>query len=249
MRAMKSQFKDIAPIYDALMSSVPYKRWVNYVWRAAAREGHTIRRALDVGCGTGAAALRLARAGASVVGVDASAEMIAVAREKTPGDNPRYVVARMEELDLGETFDTAVSLFDSVNYVLDPDDLQEAFVRIHRHLDPGGLWMFDMNTPFALEMELFTQDNLGTGDEPQYRWRSHYDPIQRLTTVEMTFFVRNGDTRTVLTESHRQRAYGLDEVRRMLRHANFEIVSVWDAYSDRSVGPRTDRAFFTCRAR
>lgn len=244
---MRSQFSALAPHYDALMSSIPYGRWVEYVRRLASIRSHPMRRVLDVGCGTGTVALRLAAGGVTVVGVDASPDMVEMARAKTPGPNPRYVVSRMEDLDLGETFDTAISLFDSVNYVTEPADLQEAFHRIYRHLDPGGFWMFDMNTPYALEMELFTQDNLGTGEEPQYNWRSRYDPDTLLTTVEMNFFVRQGDTRVVVRETHRQRAYPLDQIRAMLNEASFDVLALFDAYTDRPPGPRSDRAFFVAR--
>lgn len=244
---MDAQFSAIAPFYDALMSSIPYARWVEYVRRMAASRNHPMRRVLDVGCGTGTASLRLASSGVTVVGIDASADMVDMARRKTKGPNPRYAVARMEELDLGETFDTAISLFDSVNYVTEPAHLQEAFHRINQHLDPGGLWMFDMNTPYALEMELFTQDNLGTGEEPQYNWRSDYDARTRMTTVDMSFFVKQGDTRVVVKETHHQRAYTLDQVRAMLTVAGFDVLGVYDAYTERPPGPQADRAFFITR--
>lgn len=244
---MDDAFTNLAAIYDAVMRGVPYGHWVATVRRLARERGCPLRRVLDVGCGTGAAALRLACTGVEVVGVDASAAMITEARRKAGGLPVRFEVARMEELDLGQSFDAAVSLFDSVNYVIDPGALQEAFRRIHAHLVPGGLWMFDMNTPYALEMELFTQDNLATGDEPKYEWRSRYDPKTRLATVKMRFYVREHGAISTLRETHVQRAYTLEEVDAMLGEAGFAVLDVYDAYTDLPPLAVSDRALFVAR--
>lgn len=243
------QFTALAPLYDALMSGIPYDEWVEYVQALAQRHGHAMRRVLDVGCGTGSAALLLARAGMDVTGIDASEAMVLEARRKA-GDlrGVAFHVARMEALDFDDRFDTAVSLFDSVNYVTEPAHLREAFHRIRRHLAAGGLFIFDMNTPYALEMELFTQDNLRTLDEPKYVWKSRYDWRSRMATVDMTFYVKQGNTRVTVKETHRQRAYTLEEISLWLREAGFDILDVLQAYSFRPPLPHTDRAFFVARA-
>lgn len=245
---MEEQFGGLAPLYDALMASIPYRRWVAEMLRYATRYRPRRRSVLDVGCGTGSASFLLADRGLDVVGVDASADMIAEARRKAQGRaNPRFEVQRMEDLDVPERFDVAVSLFDSVNYVTEPANLRAAFRRIRRHLLPEGLWMFDMNTPFALEMELFTQNNLRSDHEPKYDWRSRYDRATRLTTVDMTFYVKQGDTRAVVKETHRQRAYTLEEIRAMLEDADFEVLHVTEAYTGRPLSDSSDRALFVAR--
>jgi ubiquinone/menaquinone biosynthesis C-methylase UbiE len=247
---MDEQFRGLAPIYDALMAGIPYRRWVADILGRATRYRPHRRYVLDVGCGTGSAAFLMAQRGLEVVGIDASAEMIAEARRKSEdGDNPRFLVSRMEDLDLPDRFDMAVSLFDSVNYVTDPSALQEAFHRIHRHLLADGLWIFDMNTPFALEMELFTQNNLRTDDEPKYDWRSHHDHTSRLTSVEMTFYVKQGNTRVTMKETHHQRAYTLGEMHEMLGIAGFEVLDVTEAYTGQPLRPTSDRALFVTRKR
>ena len=245
---MEEQFRGLAPIYDALMAVIPYRRWVADILRYATRYRPHRRAVLDVGCGTGSAAFVMADRGLDVVGIDASAEMIAEARRKAHGrENPRFLVSRMEELDLPDRFDLAVSLFDSVNYVTEPADLQEAFRRIHHHLQPDGLWIFDMNTPLALEMELFTQNNLRSSGEPKYDWVSRYDRATGLSTVDMTFYVKRGDTRAILKETHRQRAYALEDVRAMLEMARFEVLDLTEAYTGRPLSEMSDRALFVTR--
>lgn len=245
---MEQQFGELAPIYDALMAGIPYRRWVAEMLRYATRYRPRRRSILDVGCGTGSASLLLADRGLDVVGVDASAEMIMEAGRKTEGrENIRFEVQRMESLQLPERFDLAVSLFDTVNYVTDPNDLQEAFRRIHHHLLPEGLWVFDMNTPFALEMELFTQNNLRSRSEPKYDWRSRYEAATRMATVDMTFYVKRGNTRAVLKETHHQRAYTLDEIHAMLKIAGFEVLHVTEAYTGHPLSDSSDRALVVTR--
>lgn len=246
---MEQQFGALAELYDELMASIPYEGWVDYVRTLATRRGHLMECVLDVGCGTGTVAMMLAREGCEVVGIDASAEMVACARKKAQAEpRVRFDVQRMEQLEVESVFDTAISLFDSVNYVLDPAALEEAFRRVRRHLAPGGLFIFDMNTPYALEMEMFTQDNLREEGEPKYVWRSRYDFRTRLAEVDMTFYVKRGNTRETLKETHRQRAYTLAEVKSMLSASGFKDIDVYEAYTLRPPDPRTDRAYLVALA-
>lgn len=277
---MQSQFTDLAPLYDSLMAEIPYRRWVDYVFDIADRQRHEVRRVLDVGCGTGNAAFLLANRGCEVVGFDASAQMIDIARTKACGrSNPSFFVSRMEDLPVScptsadgpeatessfeasprrpdtasprrlgaASFDTAVSLFDTVNYVTDPVALRRAFSAIHRALVPGGLFMFDMNTPYALEMEMFTQNNLKSRGEPKYSWVSHYNPLERLTTVDMTFYVKRGNTRETVTETHYQRAYTLPEIAEMLRATGFSVRETYEAFTFRRPNAGADRAYFVAQ--
>jgi SAM-dependent methyltransferase len=270
---MQSQFTNLAPLYDSLMAEIPYERWVDYVFELAGRQHHVVHRVLDVGCGTGNAAFLLAKQGCEVVGFDASRDMIEVARRKAAArSNPRFFVSKMEDLCPPQSgssstgdgdasarhssiitqhsssgFDTAISLFDTVNYVTDPSALQRAFSGIYQALEPGGLFMFDMNTPYALEMEMFTQNNLKSRGEPKYSWVSRYNPLDRLTTVDMTFYVKRGNTRETVTETHHQRAYTLAEIAAMLKSAGFSVCETLDAFTFRRPVASTDRAYFVAR--
>lgn len=257
---MQSQFTDLAPLYDSLMAEIPYQRWVDYVFDVADRQRHVVHHVLDVGCGTGNAAFLLATRGCEVVGFDASAPMIEVARRKASGrSNPAFFVSRMEDLSVAgvppadapgvrpASFDTAVSLFDTVNYVTEPDALRRAFIGIHDALVPGGLFMFDMNTPYALEMEMFTQNNLKSRGEPKYNWVSHYNPLERLTTVDMTFYVKRGNARVTVTETHYQRAYTLPEIAALLKATGFTVRETYEAFTFRRPNAGADRAYFVAQ--
>ena len=137
--AAARQYGDVAAIYDTLMAVVPHAAWLSRIEEIAHERGKTgLRRALDVACGTGLVSeLLIERGYTPVVGVDLSSAMIDIARTKAlaRGLTPpalRYECQNAAYLDLpGERFDLAVSLFDSLNYITDPEMLRRAFGRVH----------------------------------------------------------------------------------------------------------------------
>ncbi|MCS6829175.1 MAG: class I SAM-dependent methyltransferase [Armatimonadota bacterium] len=241
-------FTLIAPYYDELMHNVPYDFWVRYVHELIDRYRLKVRSVLDLACGTGNVAMRLAKMGYEVWGVDISAPMVAEARAKAQaaGLNIPYEVQDAAQLQLPKQFDLVLSLFDSLNYILLPERLQEAFQRVYAHLQPGGAFVFDVNTEYALREGLFDQDNLGSRRQLLYRWKSRYDEDTKICTVEMEFWLRNekGEVIQHFVEMHRQRAYGLDELTRMLRQAGFDYARAFHAYTLQPPRETTDRAFF-----
>lgn len=241
-------FTLIAPYYDELMHNVPYDFWVRYVQALVERYRLRVRRVLDLACGTGNVAMRLAKLGYEVWGIDLSAPMVAEARRKAQeeGLQMHYEVQDAAKLQLPVQFDLVVSLFDSLNYILAPEALQEVFRRVYAHLRAGGAFFFDVNTEYALREGLFDQDNLGSRRRLLYRWKSRYDEETKLCTVEMEFWLRDekGEPSLHFTEVHRQRAYGLDELTHMLQLAGFDYVRVFHAYTLQPPRETTDRAFF-----
>ena len=241
-------FTLIAPYYDELMHNVPYDFWVRYVHELIHRYRLKVHSILDLACGTGNVAMRLARMGYEVWGVDISAPMVAEARRKAQeaGLDIHFEVQDASQLQLSKRFDLVLSLFDSLNYILSAEKLQEAFRRVHAHLQPGGAFLFDVNTEYALREGLFDQNNLGSHRRLLYHWKSRYDEESKLCTVEMQFWLRDeaGEIIHHFTEVHRQRAYSLDELKQMLLTVGFDYVRVFHAYTLRPPNATTDRAFF-----
>ena len=130
-----------------------YAAWADYIERHFRRRGLPGKTVLDLACGTGSLTRELARRGYEMIGVDLSPEMLAQAAEKTGRDAPIapiFLCQPMEKLDLYGTIDACVCCLDSVNYVTDPKKLERAFERVHLFLMPGGLFLFDVNTPEKL---------------------------------------------------------------------------------------------------
>lgn len=240
------QFDEIAFLYDELMAGIPYSAWLNYVQRLLKEFGVKPRTVLDLCCGTGSASVLLAEKGYEVAGVDISMSMIKCAREKAErkGLSVDFRAQNAARLRLGKRFDLVLCLFDSLNYILESSALQESFHRVFEHLKPGGLFIFDMNTEFALAGRMFDQNNLGTRASVIYDWRSTYDHDSRLCTIYMNFLCRRGADQKRIEITHYQRAYYECEVVEMLETSGLEALSVYDAYTLRRAGPGSDRVFY-----
>ena len=242
------QFSGIAEYYDALMCGVPYRRWMRYLQRIFTLRGLKPLTVLDLACGTGNVSELFCMNGLDVVGVDISEEMIRKAQSKAAEQelNISYHTMNAAELDLSEKpFDLCVSLFDSLNYITDPSELRKAIRCVFDHVRPGGLFIFDINSAFALQFNFFDQENMMSDDKLRYCWKSLYEPSTRLCSVNMRFYVRqkNGEDREFV-ETHLQFAYREAELREMLTQAGFTDIETYHAYTFAPVSETTDRIFF-----
>lgn len=249
--ADKSAFVAVAPLYDLLMHDVPYDDWVGYLYKLLDARNAKPRHILDLACGTGNVTERLAKAGYDITGVDISPEMIAEAKCKASAHEQSidYFVQDAAELDLpGRRFDLCISLFDSLNYVTDPNRLALAIERVGLHLSRNGLFIFDLNTEFALKNNFFDQTNRLSNAPLRYDWESEYYPTTRRCRVRMRFWYREGDGEDrCFEEEHWQFAYSSDEIKTMLQNAGFDDIATYQAYSLRAPGRTADRIFYVAR--
>ncbi len=244
-------FVAIPPLYDMLMTGVPYADWVAYLDRILKIRRVSALNVLDLACGTGNVTEILVRRGWRVTGADISKGMIAEARRKAleHGLSIAYEVQDAAELDLnGRRFELCVCLFDSLNNILDPERLSQAMHRVWEHLKPGGLFVFDLNTEYALRNHFFDQHCLEPESPLRYRWRSEFDPETRVCEVKAEFWHGlPGETISHFIEWHRQYAYRRDEIEQMLEQAGFEQVQAYQAYTLRAPGRAADRIHYVAR--
>jgi len=237
-------FGPVAPYYDELMKTVPYRMWAGYFQLLLSQQGISPKKVLEVCCGTGTLCEILAKEGYEMSGFDLSAAMIAEAKSKARRHklDIKYTVADAVHFFLGETFDAAFSFFDSLNYIVEPPRLQSALHSIGQHLKPGGSFIFDLNTAYAFEQKMFDQKNLRTNSRLRYDWHGEFDKETRIIRVEMKFW-HEGEA---FEEVHLQRAYSEEEVRSMLANAGFEQVKAFTSYSLDPVRATSDRVHYSC---
>ena len=243
------QFDDVAPYYDEVMSVVPYRQWVQYLRKLFKRYGWKPARILEVATGTGTVALLLAEHGYRVTGVDISQGMIDVAKRKAAasgvGERVEFLCRDATQLDLPPQYDMAISLFDSFNYILSARGLQDAFAGVFHALQPGAGFVFDLNSEFALENNLFTQDNLwDEAADVKHFWTASYKKRTRMATVDMQFYLPNGKA---FREVHKERAHRHQDVIQFLRDAGFEFLDAYDDYSFLPVGKRSERIIYVAQ--
>ena len=218
----------LAVSYDRLTDDVAYSAVVEFYMQILEREGLQPRTAVDLACGTGSVALLLAQKGMQVTAVDMSEDMLCVAQQKGLDlDNPpRYVCQKLQELRLPRGVDLAVCALDSMDYITDPADCREAIRRIYRVLNPGGCFIFDVNTPEklrAMDGQVFLDE-----DEDVYCvWRGEFDPAENICSYGMDLFQRSGNVWHRSFEEHREYAYSAEQLTGYLRDAGFTGIEVY----------------------
>lgn len=243
-------YEYLAGCYDRFTADVDYAAWADYLEKHFSRSKLPIHTVLDLACGTGSLTCELARRGYEMIGSDLSEEMLALAAEKArdvDGIPPIFLHQAMEDLDLYGTIDACVCCLDSLNYVTRPKLLARAFQRVHTFLMPGGLFLFDINTPDklrSLDGQLFMDED----EDTCCIWRADYSPRRRICTYGMDLFFReDGDLWRRMEEVHEEYAYEPDELERMLRQAGFRHIRQYGERKMRGPKPGEQRIFFTAR--
>ena len=221
-------YHDLAASYDRLTNDVDYEATVEFYWELLRREGLKPRTAVDLACGTGSVALLLAQKGLQVIGVDMSSEMLCMAAQKAEGlDNrPVFVCQKLEQLYLPRGVDLAVCALDSLDYITDPSDCKEAISRIYKALNPGGCFIFDVNTPEklrAMDGQMFLDED----DDVYCVWRGEFDEESNICTYWMDLFQRKGDIWHRGYEEHREYAYSQEQLTDYLKAAGFTDIEVF----------------------
>ncbi len=242
-------YRDLARVYDQLMSEVDYQQWVDYLEEIWHHHGVKVDRVLDLACGTGTVSLLLADRGYQVIGVDQSAEMLAVAERKAQaaGHDIYWCQGDMRELDLNEEFDCAICLHDSLNYMLIADDLKKVFTGLAEHLRPGGFFIFDVNTIGALEAvgdnTLFMED-----DSSSIVWKNVYHPEHQIWEVDLTLFIKQPDgLYSRSKEIHRERGYHEQELANLLTACGYRLQAVYHALTLFPPTTNTSRLYFVAQ--
>ncbi len=249
-------FTQIADYYDLLMSDVPYTAWIAYVEDVLSRldPGFRCSRVLELASGTGTLSLEFARRGHSVLGVDLSRRMVEVARRKAKeeglDDRAFFYCADMADFDPSPygPFDLVICLFDSLNYITEPDRFQRLFFNVRTAVRKGGYFIFDLNSEYSLSHHLFDLNNLWKKRAPlYYYWKSTYDSVSRLCRIDMWFAYRTDKGFYRFKELHWQRSYSIDEVRKMCEKAGWDWVRIYEAYTFRKPEPTSERWYFVLR--
>ena len=224
-------YENLAASYDRLTNDVDYEATVDFYWQILAREGLSPRTAVDLACGTGSVALLLAKKGLQVIGVDLSEDMLCQANQKAQEQDLQVMFLQqpLQRLRLARGVDLAVCALDSMDYITNPEDCREAIARVYRVLNPGGCFIFDVNTPEklrAMDGQVFLDED----DDVYCVWRGEFEEETNVCSYAMDLFQRRGDVWVRSFEEHREYAYSAQQLIGYLRQAGFTAIEV---YADR----------------
>lgn len=267
-------YTDFAQVYDELMDDTPYEEWCAFLidlfrkygvddisGEKGKQEGEMDgnlsqerNSVLDLGCGTGTLTELLARKGYDMIGVDNAQEMLQIAMEKRErsGLDILYLLQDMREFELYGTVGAVISVCDSLNYLLEEDDILQTFRLVNNYLYPQGIFIFDFNTVYKYAVVIGDATIAENREDCSFIWENYYHEEQEINEYDLTVFVAaGGNAQDVVfrrfQEVHYQRGYRLEQMRELLARAGLDFVEALDADTHGTVTDESERVYVVAR--
>ena len=243
-------YSDFARVYDIFMDNVEYEKWAEYLIGSLKEYGIEDGIVLELGCGTGVMTELLAESGYDMIGVDNSEEMLGEAMEKRAesGHEILYLEQDMREFELYGTVRAVICLCDSLNYLLEEDDLLTTFKLVNNYLDPNGLFIFDFNTVYKYETVIGDSTIAENREDCSIIWENYYTAEDQINEYDLTIFVKQQkDLFRKFTETHLQRGYTLETMKRLVEQSGLIFVEALDADTHGSVTETSERIYVIAR--
>ena len=221
-------YSAFAQFYDGLMTNAEYQKRCDYLCELLKRHRHDFGITLDLACGTGSLTRLLAKKGVDVYGIDASAEMLCEAMEKSAeeGLNILYLRQKMQNIDLYGTINTCICTLDSINHLTDEKDVAKTFDRVGLFMDDDGLFVFDVNTVYKHRSVLCDNTFVYETDKVFCVWQNSLSEND-VVEINLDFFEEENGVYYRTSESFCERAYSDECIRKMLSDAGFETEAVY----------------------
>lgn len=223
-----TSYNSFARFYDGLMEDADYKKRCSYILELAKRHNHDMGITLDLACGTGSLTRELAKNGVDVYGIDASADMLSEAMQKSAeeGLGILYLRQKMQSIDLYGTINTCVCTLDSINHLTDINHVKKTFDRVGLFMDEDGLFVFDVNTVYK-HREVLGDNTFVIENENVYCvWQNSLE-AENVVRITLDFFEEEDGVYYRSEESFAERAYTTEQLNEMLKEAGFEVEAVY----------------------
>lgn len=256
-------YTSFAQVYDLFMDNVPYDKWCNWICDYLRKEKVEDGLILDLGCGTGKLTRLMAKEGYDMIGIDMSYDMLDIAREQEmfaqmevmdqmeamdQGREILYLQQDMREFELYGTVRAIYSSCDCINYLMEEADVEAVFRLANNYLDPEGLFIFDVNTPYKYEKLLGDNTFAEDREESSFIWNNFYDKEEGVNQYDLSIFVREEDGRFQrFRETHYQRSYSLETLKTLIERSGMEFVAAFDAYSYEPVREDSEKITIVAR--
>ncbi|MDK2798735.1 MAG: hypothetical protein PWQ70_354 [Clostridiales bacterium] len=228
------------------MNDVDYNQWVDYIEAIFKKYNVHPNLILELACGTGNITTRLAKRGYEMIGIDLSEDMLNVAVQKARDMDLDilYIHQDMTKFELYGTVDAILCLMDSINYIIKEEDLIKMFKLVRNYLNPGGLFIFDINSQYKLKEIL--GNNIFVVDENDifYVWENNYNQKSEICEFYLTFFIKEGERYSRVDEFHKERVYTTFTIRKCLEAAGLVLLDVYEQLNFSKPGKESERFFF-----
>lgn len=250
----------ISSVYDNINLSVDYVAWADFFEKCFDKFLTTRPElVLDLACGTGSMTLELAKRGYDMIGVDGSSDMLNVAYDrKYDLDLPcdvLFLLQDMREFELYGTVGAITCCLDSVNYLTGEGELDKCFSLVHNYLDPDGLFLFDVNTPYKFEKiygsNTYVYDESDCGGNSFCVWQNYYDNETKLCDFSLTVFEKEegSELYSKREELQTERCYSREEIENSLYKNGFELIGIYSNFEFTPVNDTDERWYIVARAK
>lgn len=238
-------YNKFADIYDELMNDFNYKAWFNYIENIFKRYEKQPKKILEMACGTGNLSHHFAENGYKLTCFDISEEMLLKSYKKLNRyKNARVLKQNMIDFSFTEKFDAIVSICDSINYILEREQLIKTFKNVYKHLEDGGVFIFDINSHYKLKTILGNNIFIEDREDIFYSWENYFDDDLNICDFYLTFFLKEEESYKRFDEHHRERAYRTDEIIDVLEISGFKIIYTYDCFTFDPPNEKTERINF-----
>lgn len=247
---MSTSYNNFAYVYDQFMDNIPYEEWAQYIKHLFQQQGLTAGKLVELGCGTATLSLLMEQNGFSITGIDNSADMLSIASEKLTDDSHITLLLQdMSDLTLNETYDGFFCVCDSLNYLLESEDILYTFQGIKNHLKKNGVFIFDLKTIYFYRDVLGDQVFCDHQEDCSYTWENNFFEEDNVNQYDLTIFVKqaNTDLYEKYNEVHHQRGYTLEEIIDLLHIAGLEYVTAYDAFTNNPPKDDSERIYIIAR--
>lgn len=236
-------YTSLAKCYDIFMDDTPYDEWLDYVLKVFERYKVPKELVLDLGCGTGTFTRMLSKKGYDMIGVDASCDMLQIAKNKNDeeGLDILYLLQDMREFELYGTVRAVVSICDSINYLLSDEDVITTFKLVENYLDKDGIFVFDFNTVYKYREVIGDCTIAENRDDFSFIWENFYSDEDRINEYDLTIFSKEGELYSKSMETHYQRGYTLSQMKQFIKEAGLEFLEASDADAKEDVSDTSQR--------
>lgn len=238
-------YNSISKFYDQLQTEVNYQKYSVYIEKIIKRYHKDAKMVIDIGCGTGNLTILLKNMGYDVSGLDISSEMLEKCYKKDK--SILWIHQDVSELELYGTYDVFVSFLDTINHITDKRKLKSAFKLIYNYMNDGGLFIFDLNTPYKFE-NVYKDNVFYMIDEHlTYIWENNYNRKSRICDMDITFFEKSGKSYKRYDDYHCERAYDFSEIETICNETGFSVIGQFKELTFTKAGDKDERAFFVLK--
>lgn len=242
-------YKDFAYVYDRLIGDIDYSKWADRIEDIFRQNNLKPSLVLDLGCGTGSFCIEMEKRNYDMIGIDISCDMLSCAKMKSQdlGLDILYLNQNMSDFELYGTVDAVVCLLDSVNYITSKNDLKKMFRLVKNYLNPGGLFVFDINSEKKLANKFGNNLFYEVSDDLTYLWQNRYDTKKKICEFDITMFVNEDGKYTRYDELQYERAYSVEEISDVIKNSGLLLIGKYENIKVNNVDKNRDRIFFVCK--